>query len=312
MRAGSLLALLAGAAHALKLPAPASSALSRRAVLGGCAAAVLAPSSAWSDDPLAELPPKAKQAYLQYLPQLQLDGDYFAFVLEPLVAQPGRWDQISALVTSTDIGSAASVSRLEREFITPMRQIALSFPPDLGGEEMQDAIDKFQRNIYSLAAAARKGSTIGNTAGPSKAELKAVEDSFDGGRQAMNAFFAEVNKGVGAKRLEAVPKGGTKGGYTRSEKLHAPPVAKGPPPGLCCHTGLSARLAASRAQGAPAHPGAPPPQLGGPPRPQELTSACSQEETSPLLPPPGTRSCSRTRRSAATAAARRSRGSGAT
>ena len=122
------------------------------------------------------------------------------------------------------------------------------------------------------------------------------EDSFDGGRQAMNAFFAEVNKGVGAKRLEAVPKGGTKGGYTRSEKLHAPPVAKGPPPGLCCHAGPSARLAASRAQGAPAHPGAPPPQLGPPPRPQELTSACSQEETSTLLPPPGTRSCSRTRR----------------
>ena len=71
-----------------------------------------------------------------------------------------------------------------------------------------------------------------------EAELKAVEDSFDGGRQAMNAFFAEVNKGVGAKRLEAVPKGGTKGGYKRSEKLHAPPetLALRHTPDPICHT----------------------------------------------------------------------------
>ena len=43
------------------------------------------------------------QAYLQYLPQLQLDGDFFVFELEPMLAQPGRWDRISEIVPSTDI-----------------------------------------------------------------------------------------------------------------------------------------------------------------------------------------------------------------
>ena len=144
---------------ALQLPVSVSS--SRRAVIGGLAAAVLAPRSAHSatggvelPDALEDLPKNAKKAYLQYLPQLQLDGDFFVFELEPLLAQPGRWDRISEIVTSTDIGSAASVSRLEREFITPMRQIALAFPPDMGGEEMQSAIDGFQKAMYTLASQA--------------------------------------------------------------------------------------------------------------------------------------------------------------
>ena len=47
-----------------------------------------------TSDLLEELPPKAKQAYLQYLPQLQIDGDFFMFDLPPMVSQPGRWDLI--------------------------------------------------------------------------------------------------------------------------------------------------------------------------------------------------------------------------
>ena len=69
-----LLALL-GSVSALRVPAVSGS-LSRRALLGSAAA--LAPSAAFAeitsgktgnDDYLEELPPKAKQAYLQYLPQ---------------------------------------------------------------------------------------------------------------------------------------------------------------------------------------------------------------------------------------------------
>lgn len=65
------------------LAAALQSPLTRRAVLGGAAAASLSPPAAFADfsagrtgadDYLLELPPKAKQAYLQYLPQLQLDG----------------------------------------------------------------------------------------------------------------------------------------------------------------------------------------------------------------------------------------------
>lgn len=200
---------------ALQLPVPVSS--SRRAVIGGLAAAVLAPRSAHSatggvelPDALEDLPKNAKKAYLQYLPQLQLDGDFFVFELEPLLAQPGRWDRISEIVTSTDIGSAASVSRLEREFITPMRQIALAFPPDMGGEEMQSAIDGFQKAMYTLASNARKAQTNGITAPPSAQEVKAVEDAYTRSYTALNTFFAAVNNGVGTQRLVPVTK---KAGY---------------------------------------------------------------------------------------------------
>ena len=242
----TIASLCCGAACALQLPASsssssttatasASSALSRRALLGGAAALALAPSSAlayslettdastksssgavFSDD----LPPKAKQAYLQYLPQLQLDADFFLFELYPMLAEPGRWDRITELTTSTDIGSAASVSRLDREFITPMRILSLSFPPDLGGEEMTDAIDVFQKAMFSMSRQARKGATTGNVAGPSSKEVAEIYTSWETGRTAMNSFFKAVNEGSGVARLVALPAKGDLKAYPRSKTLY--------------------------------------------------------------------------------------------
>ena len=47
---------------------------------------------------------------------------------------PARWDLVNAYMESKSIGSAQSPSRLEREFIQPMRVLSLAFPPDLGGD----------------------------------------------------------------------------------------------------------------------------------------------------------------------------------
>jgi len=203
---------------------------SRRALLGGAvaAAAITLPLPARSVDEsltLDDLPPKAKQAYLQYLPQFQLDADYFAFELVPLLDQPGRWDNIFKITESTNIGSAASVSRLEREFITPMRQVALAFPPDMYGEEMVESIDNFQKSMYRFSQLARKNAQTGNTAGPTAAEIKEVGIAFDASRLALNSFFAAVNSGVGATRLVSVPPAtkalALKGeGYPRSKTLY--------------------------------------------------------------------------------------------
>lgn len=140
------------------------------------------------------------------------------FVLQPLLSQPGRYDRITDLVLSTDIGSAASVSRLDREFVTPMRILALAFPPDLGGEEMQDSIDKFQGAMFSLARQARKSGTTGNVSGPSDKELKDVAATWETGRIALNEFFAAVNAGTQSDRLTAIPPNGK--GYPRSERLY--------------------------------------------------------------------------------------------
>ena len=199
----------------------------RSVVLGGAAAAVtsspLLPALAADgktglDEYLELLPPKAKQAYLQYLPQLQQDGDFFVFELMPLLSEPGKWDRISALTTSTDIGSAASVSRLDREFITPMRILALAFPPDMGGDEMISSIDDFQKAMFTLSKQARRGATTGNTAGPTSKEVQEVEASWDKGRVALNTFFTSINTGTGLNRLATIPAKGK--GYGRSKTLY--------------------------------------------------------------------------------------------
>mmetsp|Transcript_14119 Transcript_14119/g.42301 ORF Transcript_14119/g.42301 Transcript_14119/m.42301 type:complete len:298 (+) Transcript_14119:289-1182(+) len=174
-----------------------------------------------------DLPPKAQQAYQQYWPALQLAADSYVFELYDLLPEPGRWDSIGAITESTDIGSAASVSKLEREYLTPMRILALAFPPDAGGEEMQAALNKFQGSMFQLSRLARAGQTTGNVAAPSAKEVAAVEKTWDDGRTAINSFFEALNSGTAgaasasgkvAPRLVGIPPKGA--GYPRSKKLY--------------------------------------------------------------------------------------------
>jgi len=226
-------------------PAP----VSRRALLSGGAAALGAvtvaaphPLPAFADvinrgvsdvtysaatrkaaETLDDLPPKAKQAFLQYLPQFQLDGDFLAFELIPLLGQPGRWDLIYKITEAQTAGAATTVSRLDREFITPMRQVALAFPPDLQGDEMQAAINDFQKAMFKFSTFARKNAQIGNVAPPTAKEIKELESQFDEGRRAFNAFIVAVNAGAGVELLVTVPTVGEvlKGeGYPRSKGLY--------------------------------------------------------------------------------------------
>lgn len=194
--------------------------LSRRAILGGSVAAAFAPRVAVADETgvLDELPPGAKKAYLQYLPGLQVAGDAFAFDLYPLTKRPAQWQVLFDISVSVNAGSAVSISRLERDWITPMKILSLAFPPDLGGEEMQEATNKFQLSMNELARSARAAQTNGNTAPPTAAETKKVNDAFDASRKAWNSFLEAVNGAVGAKRLATIPLDNE--GYPRSEKLY--------------------------------------------------------------------------------------------
>lgn len=194
--------------------------LSRRAILGGTVAAAFAPRVAVADEPdvLDELPPKAKQAYLQYLPVLQVAGDAFAFDLYPITKKPAQWQILFDITIANTAGSAVTVSRLERDWITPMKILGLAFPPDLGGEEMQEATNKFQLSMTELARAARAAQVNGNTAPPTAAETKKVTDAFDNSRKAWNSFLEAVNGATGAKRLAIIPPNNE--GYPRSEKLY--------------------------------------------------------------------------------------------
>ena len=167
---------------------------------------------------LEDLPPGAATAYRQYWPALQLAADYYVFELYDLLKTPGRWDLINKLTESTDIGSAASVSVLEREFLTPMRIISLAFPPDLGGDEMQVALSKFQKAMFQLSRQARRGQSTGNVADPSSKDVEEIKATWELGRTCLNDFYAATNAATESKRLILIPAKGE--GYPRSKSLY--------------------------------------------------------------------------------------------
>merc|ERR1712087_914955 len=101
-----------------------------------------------------------------------------------------------------------------------MKILALSFPPDLGGEEMQASLDTFQKSVFQLCRAARRGSTVGNTAAPSPKEIADVYMAWDIGRGALNAFADAVNTGTGSSRLLHIPPKGQEKSYPRSKTLY--------------------------------------------------------------------------------------------
>lgn len=218
-------------------PVSCDGALNRRALLGGLGAAAsvaLAPAAFALDslivDPnaarkadvglLDEIPPGAKKAYLQYLPQLQLDADFYFFELGTYLDNPGRYDRISELTEAKTAGAGTTTSRMEREFVTPMKILSLAFPPDLGGEDMQTNLDVFQKSMFQLSAQARRGSSTGNTAGASSAEIKEIFKTYDTGRVALNNVFAALNEATGTSRLVAIPAAGNVKAYPRSKQLY--------------------------------------------------------------------------------------------
>ena len=79
---------------------------------------------------------------------MQLAADFYVFELRERVAQPQRWDLIGAFL---GLGGEPSASRLEREFLSPMTALALAFPPDEGGDDMQDSLQAFRRAMGAVS-----------------------------------------------------------------------------------------------------------------------------------------------------------------
>ena len=98
-----------------------------------------------------------------------------------------------------------------------MKILALAFPPDLGGEEMQSNLDTFQKAMFTISRQARKGSATGNVAGASKAEIKEIYATYEVGRVALNNFFKALNEGTGTNRLVEIPTKANEKAYPRSK-----------------------------------------------------------------------------------------------
>ena len=180
-------------------------------------------SSAFTTDPgkppvqssaaLDNLPRNTAIAYQRTWPTMQLAADFYCFELLDRAKSPQKWDLIGAFV---GLGSDPSASRLEREFISPMTILSLAFPPDDGGDEMQEALYAFRASMGKLVKVA--GVSPGVTEGPSPADKAAALRHWDSGRLALNRFLTTLNTVTETSRLQTIPEGGN--GYPRSKERY--------------------------------------------------------------------------------------------
>lgn len=194
--------LVKSAPSALVGPSLASTFGARPAA--AAASASRAVTDASSGD-LPDLPPNAVQSYLQYRYGLQLAADYYIFDLQSMVGDTDEYGAVSELVASKGArGGSGGASRIEREYVNPMRIIGLSMPPDVA-DEVRDSQFAFEKAMAKLTKA---------TSGikrdlPVEIDAEAVPRAiaaWDEGRVALNSFFDTLNRATGLRgELVTIP-----------------------------------------------------------------------------------------------------------
>lgn len=171
------------------------------------AASVSRPAVAASAAAIDDLPPDAAKSYYQYRIPLQIATDYYIFELQEKVGNLDEWGNIGQLFASNNArGGQGQPSRIERDFVNPMRIVLLSMPPDVS-EDMRDAQFKFESAMQKISKA---------TAGYRKdlpvevpiASVDAAKQGWEDGRLALNQFLALLNGVTGLAEMKPVPAAG--------------------------------------------------------------------------------------------------------
>lgn len=166
------------------------------------------PNSDAADLPglLPDLPPDAVKSYLQYRISLQTSADYYLWDLQEKIGDTDEWGQIGELFQTNNNKGQGQPNKIERDFTNPMRILALSMPPDIA-DDMRDAQFKFERSMAGITKAT-KGVRRDLPVELDPADLKLAKQSWEGGRVALNEFFAVLNSAVGLDELKTIPASG--------------------------------------------------------------------------------------------------------
>lgn len=185
-------------------------------------ASVLMPQQVLADDEggLSDLPPEAARSYLQYRVVLQTGADYYVWDLQDKVKNTNDWGEIADLFTANTARGGGQPSRIERDFVNPMRILGLSMPPDIA-DKLRDSQFKFEKSMARITKA---------TAGvrrdlPVEIDKNAEKNAlagWDTGREALNEFFVTLNDATGLSEMKTIPPSGPNQNkeYGRSQRKY--------------------------------------------------------------------------------------------
>lgn len=161
-----------------------------------------------SSGELPDLPPEAVRSYLQYRFQLQLAADYYIFDLQTMVGDTDEFGAVNDLVASKGArGGSGGASRIEREYVNPMRIIGLSMPPEYADEirESQFAFEKAMAKLTKATNGIKRDLPV--DIDPSV--VPKAQAAWEEGRVALNSFFVTLNTVTGLKdELTTIPPAG--------------------------------------------------------------------------------------------------------
>merc|ERR1712232_315032 len=167
-------------------------------------------------DPSSDLPPDAIRSYLQYRFPLQFSADFYQFELKEKLGDFDKWGEVNSLFSSQGARGSAGVSRLEREFINPMRILVLSMPPD-ESDNLRDAMNAFEQSMFKLSKLT-KGVQRDLSVELPPSMLTDARAIWEEGRVSFNSFLTTLNKAAELDELKLVAS--TNSDYPRSERKY--------------------------------------------------------------------------------------------
>ena len=158
-----------------------------------------------SSGELPDLPPAATKTYLQYRFPLQVAADFYIFDLQSFVADTDEYGAISELVAVKGArGGQGQPSRIERDFVNPMRLVGLSMPEDYADRirESQFAFERAVSKLNKATAGIKRDLSV-------EIDPNAVSNAkaaWEEGRVAINSFFLTLNEATGLKdEMKVIP-----------------------------------------------------------------------------------------------------------
>jgi hypothetical protein len=161
-----------------------------------------------ADGNLPDLPNEAVRSYLQYRVALQIAADYYIFDMQGMLADIDQWGEIGQLFRVNNNKGQGSPSRIERDYVNPMRVLLLSMPPDVS-DDMRDAQFRFEKAMSRISKATsgyRRDLPVEVPA----STVTLAKAGWEEGRVALNEFFVLLNGATGLDELKAIPAAGPK------------------------------------------------------------------------------------------------------